>query len=104
MSWSEYELDPLLTQDVDVVVDRGRSLVGEERTGAFHGSLGYLEQTFEPLDRLKVLLFIQSLLSSMPDRTLLHASLAVDVLADVVISSSDAGELKRSALNSLALL
>jgi len=105
MSWSAGELDDLLAQDVDDVVDYARS-VGRGRTAVLRDSLTRLETSTEPLDRVKVLLFIQTILALAPDGTVASsvAESAALELATVVVSTSEPDELKRSALNALALL
>lgn len=105
MSWNARELDALLTQDVDDVVDRGRSLSGRDRTVALRDSLARLKTGAEPLDRLKVLLFIQTLLALAPDGKVASsvAEPAVHELAKIVVST-EPEELRRSALDALALL
>jgi predicted nucleotide-binding protein len=106
MSWNARELDALLTLDVDDVVDRARSLGVKDRTAALRDSLAHLEKSAEPLDRMKVLLFIQTLLALAPDGIVASsvAESAVDELAKVVVSTSESEERRRSALTSLALL
>jgi hypothetical protein len=99
-------LDSLLTQDVDEVVDRARSLGGKDGAVALRDSLARLETSAEPLDRLKVLLFIQTLLAVAPDGKVAStvAESAVHELAKILVSPSEPAELKRSALDALALL
>jgi predicted nucleotide-binding protein len=106
MSWNARELNGLLTLDVDDVVDRARSLGVRDRTAALRDSLARLETSAEPLDRMKVLLFIQTLLALASDGRVASsvAESAVDELAKVVVSTSESEERRRSALNSLALL
>jgi hypothetical protein len=106
MSWRASELDALLTQDVDEVVDRGRSLSGRDRTAALRLSLARLATSAKPLDRLKIVLFVQTLLAFVPDGQLVSsvAEAAAKKLSNIVVSSSDPKELKRSALSALALL
>jgi hypothetical protein len=66
----------------------------------------HLETSAEPLDRLKIVLFVQTLLAFVPDGKLGSsvAEAAANTLSNVVISASDPEELKRSALSALALL
>lgn len=106
MSWNARALNALLKRDVDDVVVRGRSLDGKDRTAALRDSLSRLESSSVPLERLKTLLLIQTLLASIPDGKLTPslAEPAAIELARVVISASDSDELKRSALDGLALL
>lgn len=106
MSWNARELDGLLTLDVDDVVDRARPLGVRDRTAALRDSLARLETSAPPLDRMKVLLFIQTLLALASDGKVASsvAESAVDELAKVVVSPSESEERRRSALISLALL
>jgi hypothetical protein len=106
MNWKGRDLDALLARDIDEVVDSARSLGGKERTAALRGAIGHLEAATGPLDRLKTLLFIQTLLASMADGKLAStvADLAAGELARVVLSASEGDELKRPALDGLALL
>lgn len=107
MTWKSRDLDRLLVQDVDRVVDHARTLAGKERTAAIRDSLEALvEKSDETSARLKILLFIQTLLATVGDRKLAAsvADPAANELARVVMSPSDVNELKRAALDSLALL
>jgi hypothetical protein len=106
MSWNVRELDSLLTEDVDEVVDRARSLAGKDGAVALRDSLARIETSTKPLDRLKVLLFIQTLLAVAPDGKVASsvAESAVRELSKVLVSPSEPEELKRSALNALVLL
>jgi predicted nucleotide-binding protein len=106
MSWNAHELDGLLTRDVDDVADRARSLGVRDRTAALRDSLARLEMSAEPLDRMKVLLFIQTLLALASDGKVASsvAASAVDELAKIVVSTAESEERRRSALISLALL
>lgn len=106
MTWKSRDLNLLVTDDVDQVVKRGQSLSGKERTAALRDSLGRLGESTEPIERLKILLFMQSLLAGAQDGKL--ASSIADPtaieLARVVTSTSDSAELKRPALDSLAMV
>jgi hypothetical protein len=106
MTWKSRDLDLLVTADVDDVVKRGRSMTGKERTAALRDSLERLAESTEQLERLKVLLFIQSLLAAAQDGKLAAsiADPAANELARVITSASDSAELKRPALDSLALV
>ena len=106
MSWKASELDALLPRDVDDLVERGRTLAGRDRTAALRDSIARLETSAEPLDRLKMVLFVQTLLAFVPDGKLASsvAESAASELSNVVVSASDPEELKRSALSALALL
>jgi hypothetical protein len=106
MSWKASELDALLPRDVDDIVERGRTLGGKDRTAALRDSIVRLETSAEPLDRLKIVLFVQTLLAFVPDGKLAPsvAESAANELSNVVVSASDPEELKRSALSALALL
>jgi len=106
MTWSADELGDLLTRDVDDVVGYARSVGGRERSLALRDSLTRLETSAEPLDRLKVLLFIQALLALAPDGTVaspVAESVALR-LARVVVSTTQPDELRQPALDALALL
>lgn len=99
-------LDHLLLQDVDDVVAHAPSLTGKERTAALRASLVVLETSSNDLDRLKILLFIQSVLAAAADGKLASSvaeSIATE-LARVVMSGSDPVELKIPALDGLALV
>jgi len=106
MSWKATELDALLPRDVDDIVERGRALGGKDRTAALRDSIVRLETSAEPLDRLKIVLFVQTLLTFVPDGKLASAAAepAATELSNVVVSASDPEEVKRSALSALALL
>jgi hypothetical protein len=106
MSWNAHELDALLTQDVDDVVDRARSVGAGDRTVALRDCVTRLETCAEPLDRLRVLLFIQTLLALAPDATVSSsvAESAAQQLAMVVVSTTEPDELRQPALDALALL
>jgi hypothetical protein len=106
MSWTVHDLDALLTQDVDAVADRARTLDGKARTAALRDSLAHLESSTDSLDRLKTLLFVQSVLASFTDGKL-SATVAdhtANELARIVTSSVEPDALKRPALDGLALL
>jgi len=106
MSWKASELDALLPRDVDDLVERGRRLAGRDRTTALRDSIARLETSAAPLDRLKMVLFVQTLFAFVPDGKLVSsvAESAASELSNVVVSASDPEELKRSALSALALL
>ncbi len=106
MSWKASELDALLTQDVDDVVARGRSLLGKDRTAAMRYLIARLEDCPDPLDHLKILLFVQTLLAFIPDGMLSPtlADRGASVLGRIVASPSYSEEHKRSALTALSLL
>lgn len=106
MTWKSRDLDLLLAEDVDQVVERGQSLHGKERTAALRNSLDRLAESTGQIERLKVLLFIQSLLAAAQDGKLASsiADATANELVGVVTSASDAAELKRPALDSLALV
>ena len=106
MTWHTWETDTLLTQDFDDVVDRVRSLEGKDRTFAIRDVLDRLRTSSEPLHRLKALLFIQALLATIPDGKLAAtvADVAALELAHIVMSAFDPVDVKRPALDSLALL
>lgn len=75
MTWKSRDLELLLTEDVDQVVERGQSLHGKERTAALRNSLDRLAESTVQTERLKVLLFIQSLLAAAQDGRLHRRSL-----------------------------
>lgn len=106
MTWNIGDLDTLLVRDVDDVVDRARILEGKDRTAALREALELLVRSGESLTRLKTLLFIQTLLATAEDGKLASsvADSAANELARVVTSASDANELKRPALDGLALV
>ncbi|HVR41599.1 MAG TPA: hypothetical protein VMU84_21060, partial [Thermoanaerobaculia bacterium] len=70
MSWEEHELDGLLDRDIDDVVERARGLDHKDRGRALENALSRVETTREPLDRLKILQFVQTLLAFVPDHEL----------------------------------
>lgn len=106
MSWKRTDLITLITLDVDDVVHRARSLADPEQTAALQDAVEALRFESNPSSRLKELLFAQTLLSFFGDRHL--ASAVADVvtneLLQVVTGKSDPPELKRAALDGLALL
>jgi predicted nucleotide-binding protein len=106
MSWKTKELDTLLAEDVDDVVERGRSLKGKDRTAALRDALSSLPTTTDPATRLSLLLFIQTLLAFVPDRRLTSdvAVRVVNELAQIVLTASAEVELKRSAMRGIALV
>src|SRR5258708_243926 len=106
MSSKVRELESLLTLDFDAIVEGARTVAGEDGRAAFRESISRLRATTDPLDRLKLLLFSQTLLAFLPDRSLSRhlTEQAANELAATVTSSSDPDDQKRSALNALALL
>jgi hypothetical protein len=106
MSWKATELDALLPRDVDDIVERGRTLGGKDRTSALRDSIARLQTSADPLDRLKIVLFVQTLLAFVTDGKLAPsvAEAVASKLSHIVDSTSDPEEVKRSALSGLALL
>ena len=106
MSSKVRKLESLLTLDFDAIVEGARTVAGRTGRAAFREAITRLRATTDPLDRLKLLLFSQTLLAFLPDGSLPQnlTDQAADELAVTVTSSSDTDEQKRSALTALALL
>lgn len=106
MSPKAHDMDDLLILDFDEVVDRARSLSARNRSAALSDALSALQVHMDLPQRVKLLLFVQTLLASTADRRLkspLIEQSAIE-LTKVLTSRSEAVEVKRSALDAIALL
>jgi hypothetical protein len=101
-----HDFSELLRLDFDDIVERARTLDDSERPAALDHAVSAIHQRSEASDRLKVVLFVQTLLAAITDSSL-EAKVAGRVgaeLTQIITSTADSDEVKRSAITAVALL
>src|SRR5947208_2561658 len=103
---ADVDLKSILQRDVDDVLAFGRDVSGRDRTRVLHAAIRSLQESDDPLCRLKALTLIQTLLSQTPKGRLAVslASTLARTLSAIVSHVEEIVDLRLSAISGLMLL